>query len=181
MHADNVYDEDRVVLSERIRVKNDIESKLKDAEGDLLKQITKLLSEAVKMANTQALYDKVCNWLAHGQQIELVDYLTNSNANQIEKLSRFGKKLNALGVNIDAEVDYQLNEGESGCKWVPATFSQFEGRRVYGGVALLPKLKPQSSKGFQGFQANAVKMESIRVNDSYFGTPGTCMLFYDRY
>lgn len=158
MHAKDVYDEDRVEWSERIRVRNDIESNLKGAERELLNNIPKQLSEALKVANTHSLCDNVRDWLVHGRQIELVDYLSNAVfEEQFEKLSRFGKNLNVLGVNVEAEDSTNLNEADNGCKWVPATFSQIDGRRVYGGVALLPKLSAQGSKGFKGFQANARK------------------------
>lgn len=140
-------------------MKNKIRSDLENADKELLTEITKQLSKAMEVANTQILHRHVRNWLEHGWQRELVVYISTAiYENQIEKLSRFGNNLNALGVNVADEDSNNLNESDSGCKWVPATFSQHDGRSVYGGVALLPKLSSQSTKGFKGFQTNSRKI-----------------------
>lgn len=112
----------------------------------------------MEVANTHALNEHVRNWLVHDQVEALVNYLSTAiYENQIEKLSRFGNNLDALGVNLSNEDNTNLDECDSGCKWVPATFSQHDGQSVYGGVALMPKLSSQSNKGFKGFQASAGK------------------------
>lgn len=220
MRANGVYNEDRVKRKERNRIKKNIRSRLKDVEGKLWRSIAENLSKALQMANSHALYVKVYDWLAHGRQNELVKYLS---ARKLEKLSRFGNNLSALGVKVDADDCPQLIESENGCKWVPATFSQLDGRSVYCGVALLPKLNVQRNKGFKGFQASARDAagggsgnrgknggrkgkkgcrkgkksgkdkilqkyghgkgwpgKPKRVGKTYFGRPGTGMLFYGR-
>lgn len=110
----------------------------------------------MELVNTQALGQHVSNWIKHHQCGALVDYLcTAVYEKKIERLSIFGNNLKKLGVNLsDVDGDTKLTESDSGCKWVPAAFSQLDGRKAYGGVFLRPNLSSQSSRGFQGFQAS---------------------------
>lgn len=137
-------------------MKNEIRSGLSSAERKLLIDLPEQLSKSMTLANTQELGQHVSNWIKHGQCNAFVDYLcTAIYERKIEQLSRFGNNLKKLGVNLDAVGDAAgLNESDSGCKWVPATFSQLDGRRAYGGVFLRPKLNSQNKRGFQGFQAS---------------------------
>lgn len=128
---------------------------MNSAERKLLNNLPEQLSKLLELAKTQALGQHVSKWIENGQCNDLVDYLcTAIYEKRIEKLSRFGNNLKKLGVNLVADNDTKLNENDSGCKWVPSTFSQLDGRRAYGGVFLQPKLKLQNDKGFQGFQAS---------------------------
>lgn len=166
-------DESRVSWSERRRVKNDIRSALNSAERKLLIDLPKQLSEAMGLANTQALGQHVSNWIKHGWCTALVDYLcTAIYEKKIEQLSRFGNNLKRLDFKLSNDDDTELNECNSDCKWVPAAFSRLDGRRAYGGVFLRPKLSSQNNKGFQGFQAST-KKSSSSANSSRGGFSGS--------
>lgn len=133
-------------------MKNEIRNDFNNTDETLLNRTLKGLSTSYGISNTPALGEHCRNWLAHGRQEELVNYLCNTVCNcsvheRIEKLSRFVENQNALGINVTAE-DGTYKDGG----WVPATFSQLDGRSVYGGVALLPKLSLQTDRGFKGFQ-----------------------------
>lgn len=156
MRENGLDDDNRVLWSETIRVKNEIRNDLNSADRKLLIDLPKQLSEANELANTQDLGQHVRNWIENGHCNALVDYLcTAIYEKKIEKLSRFGNNLKKLGFNLAADGDTELDESDSGCKWVPAAFSQLDGRRAYGGVFLRPKLSSQNSRGFQGFHASA--------------------------
>lgn len=151
-----MYDESRVEWSERNRVKNKIRSDLNDAERKLFTEIPKQLAKSFDLINTEELARHIRNWIMNGWYNDLVGYLCEAiREKQLEDLSKFGNNLKKLGINLTPNDSTELDESDSACKWVPAAFSQVDGRRVYGGVALLPKLNAQSTKGFQGFQSSA--------------------------
>lgn len=155
MRENGLYDDSRVHWSERNRVKDKIRNELKTAERQLLIDVPKLLSESLELENTPALGQSVSDWIVHDERYDLVEYLRSAiYEKKMEKLSKFGNNLKKLGVNLDAD-DTKLGESDNGCKWVPATFSQLDGRRVYGGVFLRPNVNLQNTRGFQGFQASA--------------------------
>lgn len=154
LRDNDLYDDSRVIWTERIRVKNDIRSNLNSADERLLIDFPEQLSEHMGLTNTQELGKHVSDWIKHGQSDALIDYLSTAIYDKkIEKLSKFGNNLKKLGVNLADHGNTKPDESDSGCKWVPATFSKFDERRVYGGVFLRPKLNLQNNRGFQGFQA----------------------------
>lgn len=165
-----------MLWNETVRVKDEIRNDLNNAEKELFINLSKQLSDCYKIANTPALGELCRNWLAHGSQEELANYLSNTIANcsvhdQIEKLSRYVNNLNALGVNVAAEDSTSMELHNGG--WVPATFSHLDGRSIYGGVALLPKLSLQTDRGFKGFQAkkgNSSKSRKESGRDSKSGS-----------
>lgn len=157
MRENGLQNDSRVAECEIIRVKNDIRSQLRSVEEKLLTNLPKQLSDSMELVNTQALRQHVSNWIKHGTgHGALVDYLcTAIYEKRIERFSRFGNNLKKLGVNLsDVDGDTKLTESDSGCKWVPAAFSQLDGRKAYGGVFLRPNLSSQSTRGFQGFQVS---------------------------
>lgn len=167
LSQNGLYDDSRVVESERIRVKNLVRSHLKSAEEKLLVDLSKRISESVTLTNTRELSQHVTNWIVHGQCTALVDYLSLAIYEQkIAKLSKFGNNLKRLGVNLAADDESQSVERDSGCKWVPAAFSKVDGKRVYGGVFLRPMLSSQNGRGFQGFQATTKNAGSARGGSS---------------
>lgn len=175
MRENGLQDDSQVAECEKIRVKNDIRSQLNSLEEKLLINLPKQLSDSMELVNTQALGQHVSNWIKHDQCGALVDYLcTAIYENKIERLSRFGNNLKKLGVNLsDVDGDTKLTESDSGCKWVPAAFSQLDGRKAYGGVFLRPNLSSQSTRGFQGFQAkNAGSSGSSKGGSAKGGSNG---------
>lgn len=127
----------------------------------------------MEFTNTQELHQLVINWIKHGQYDALVDHLSTAiYKKRIEQLSRFGNNLKKLGVDLDTDGDAKLNESDIGCKWVPAAFSQHNGKRAYGGVFLRPTLSSQNVKGFQGFQSSA-KNASFSAASSNSGVSGS--------
>lgn len=55
---------------------------------------------------------------------------------------------------------------------MPSSFSQLDGKRVFGGVLLQPKLSLQNDKGFKGFEASA-KSAGSSANSSRGGPSGS--------
>lgn len=156
-----LFDDSRVAWSEINRVKNKIRNNLESAEEKLLINLTKQMAEGLELINTQALLGYVRDWLKNGHRDALIDYLrTAIYQTKMEKLSRFGNNLKQLGINLAVDSNTKLDECDSGCKWVPSTFSQLDGKRVYGGVCLQPKVSLQNDRGFKGFQASAKSASS---------------------
>lgn len=162
-------DDSRVSPSEIIRVKNEIRSDLNRAEEKLLIDLPKQMSESMELANTQALGLYVSNWIKHGQNDALINYLRTIYEQKIEKMSKFGNNLKKLG--IDLAVD-KLDDCDSGCKWVPSAFSHLDGRHAYGGVFLRPNTSLTNERGFKGFEANA-KNAGSSANSSRGGPSGS--------
>ena len=171
MRDNGLYNDSSVSWEESERVKDKIRSALNEAENELFIDLPKQLSKSLELENTSLLGRCVNDWIRHDQCDCLVFYLCIAiYKKKVEELSKFGNNLKNLGVNLDADGDTELGEGDIGCKWVPATFSQLDGGRVYGGVFLQPKVNLQNNRGFQGFQAstrNAGSSAPPRGGSSY--------------
>lgn len=155
MRDNGLYNDSSLSWQESERVKNKIRSALNKAENELFIDLPKQLSKSLELKNTSALGQCVSDWMRHDECNALIDYLCSAiYEKKVEELSKFGNNLKKLGVNLDADGDTELGEGNLGCKWVPASFSQLDGGRVYGGVFLRPKVNLQNNRGFQGFQAS---------------------------
>lgn len=137
-------------------MKDDIRDHLKSAERNLLIDLPKQISDSLEISNTSKLHTYVDDWLNSDRSDALIDYLRMAiYQKKIDKLSRFGNNLKELGIDLNKDGDNKLDESDSGCKWVPSSFSKLDGKRVFGGVLLQPKLSLQDDKGFKGFGATA--------------------------
>ncbi|CAM4910842.1 unnamed protein product [Rotaria socialis] len=126
-------------------LKTKIRSQLIEADKSNLKKVTEGICEACHCAHqTATIKTLVLNWLLYNQKVELISFIVHSlETYKREQYSKVLETIVYMGVHLDEEKQFKLNNSTSECSWVPAVFcsKKKNGLKIYGGVSLQIKLK----------------------------------------
>ncbi|XWV26959.1 hypothetical protein QJ857_gp0090 [Tupanvirus soda lake] len=159
LRANGLSDDSRVAYSEISRTKDNIRSQLREADENILNQVTKILAEGYHCSEYD-IHSTVKSWLQY--RSSYADTLANKLAEGVRNyiISQKRKILNGItALNVDINIDKVENVslGNNGeCPWVPAAFfnniiSEHKNIKVYGGVNLGLNMRNGSVGGGGGY------------------------------
>ncbi|CAF3849068.1 unnamed protein product [Rotaria sp. Silwood1] len=126
-------------------LKTKIRSQLIEVDEDNLSQITEAICEACHCSYKKFMVKGlISNWLQYNQKLELVSCITDSlKTYKQEQYLKVLETIVCMGVNLDKDTQFNLNNSPTNCSWVPAVFcsQKKNGLRIYGGVSLEINLK----------------------------------------
>ncbi|CAF1247483.1 unnamed protein product [Didymodactylos carnosus] len=139
-----------ISYNETNELKNKIRTQLSEADETNLNKVTDVICESCHCSSDRyPVKQYVLNWLMHNNKTNLVNCIVNSlKTFKREKYSKILETIIYLGVNLDEQTKFSLDNSSTDCSWVPAVFCSKEKShmKVYGGVNLQPNLKEGNVK-----------------------------------
>ncbi|XWV25621.1 hypothetical protein QJ856_gp0132 [Tupanvirus deep ocean] len=187
LRANGLFDDSRVAYSEISRTKDNIRSQLRDADQNILNQVTKILAEGYYCSEFD-IKSIVQSWLQY--RSSYADTLANKLAEGVRNYIISQKRkilsgITALNVNTNIDKAENVSLGSNGeCPWVPAAFfnnviTEHRNIKVYGGVNLGLNMRNGSvggggggygSYGGNGGNSGARYVERMGADGKVWGT-----------